>query len=101
VAGLCQGRLEVLDRLTRDVLHEPYRAKLFPELPSLVAAAREAGALGACLSGAGSTVGAFSNSPGAADAIGLAMAAAAEAGGLTGAIRVVGTRNLPARVFEL
>jgi homoserine kinase len=101
VAGLSQGRLEVLDRLTRDVLHEPYRAGLFPELPALVAAAREAGALGACLSGAGSTVVAFSDSPGPADAIGLAMMAAAEAAGLSGAVRVVGIRNLPARVFEL
>ncbi len=101
VAGLSQGRLEVLDRLTRDTLHEPYRAKLYPELPGLVAAAREAGALGACLSGAGSTVVAFSDSPGEADAIGLAMMAAAEAAGLHGAIRIALTRNLPARVFEL
>ncbi|MGD0861446.1 MAG: homoserine kinase [Candidatus Limnocylindrales bacterium] len=101
VAGLSQGRLEVLDRLTRDELHEPYRARLFPELPQLIAAAREAGALGACLSGAGSTVVAFSDSPGESDAIGLAMLACAERLGLPGGIRIVGVRNLPARAFEL
>lgn len=101
VAGLAQGRLEVLDRLTRDTLHEPYRARLYPELPDLIHAAREAGALGACLSGAGSTVVAFSDSPGAADAIGLAMLAAGGLAEMRGSIRIVGPRNLPARAFEL
>ena len=37
-------------------------AEVYPELPALVAAARNAGALGACLSGAGSTVIAFADS---------------------------------------
>lgn len=101
VAGLAQGRLEVLDRLTRDTLHEPYRARLYPELPDLIHAAREAGALGACLSGAGSTVVAFSDSPGAADAIGLAMLAAGDLAEMKGSVRIVGPRNLPARAFEL
>ena len=98
VAGLSQGHLAVLDRLTRDTLHEPYRARLYPELPILVAAAREAGALGACLSGAGSTVIAFTDSLGEADAIAVAMATAAEEAGLAGAIRLAGVRNEPARV---
>ena len=40
----------------RDRLHEPYRARLFPHLEAMQAAAREAGAVGACLSGAGPTV---------------------------------------------
>ena len=59
VAGLAAGRAEVLGLLTEDRLHEPYRAAVYPELPELVAAARSAGALGACLSGAGSTIVAF------------------------------------------
>lgn len=59
VAGLASGRLDVLRLLTDDRLHEPYRAAVYPELPVLVAAARDAGALGACLAGAGSTVVAF------------------------------------------
>ena len=48
-------------RLTVDRLHEPYRAAVYPQLPHMVAAAREAGALGACLSGAGSTIIAFTD----------------------------------------
>lgn len=59
VAGLAAGRADVLRLLTEDRLHEPYRAAVYPELPELVAAARAAGALGACLSGAGSTIVAF------------------------------------------
>jgi homoserine kinase len=101
VAGLAQGRLEVLDRLTRDTLHEPYRARLYPELPALVGAARSAGALGACLSGAGSTIVAFTDSPGRADATAVAMLAAADLAEISGSIRIVGPRNLPARAFEL
>ena len=59
VAGLAAGRTDLLARMTVDRLHEPYRAKVYPQLPRLVEAAREAGALGACLSGAGSTILAF------------------------------------------
>ena len=59
VAGLSAGRADSFRILTEDRLHEPYRAAVYPELPELVAAARAAGALGACLSGAGSTVVAF------------------------------------------
>jgi homoserine kinase len=59
VAGLASGRSDVLALLTQDRLHEPYRAAPYPELPRLIEAARAAGALGACLAGAGSTVIAF------------------------------------------
>lgn len=79
VAGLATGRIDVLSLLTRDRLHEPYRAAAYPELPELVAAAREAGALGACLAGAGSTVVAFVEGadPTAADRVGAALQSAA------------------------
>jgi homoserine kinase len=59
VAGLAASRTDVLRLLTEDRLHEPYRAAVYAELPHLVAAARSAGALGAFLAGAGSTVVAF------------------------------------------
>jgi homoserine kinase len=59
VAGLATGRIDVLRHLTEDRLHEPYRALPYPHLPRLVEAARAAGAIGACLSGAGSSVIAF------------------------------------------
>jgi homoserine kinase len=39
-----------------DHLHQPFRAKLVPFLPPTVAAAEKAGALGAFLSGSGSTI---------------------------------------------
>ena len=62
VAGLATGRYDLLAQLTVDRLHEPYRAAVYPQLPRMVEAAREAGALGACLSGAGSTILAFADS---------------------------------------
>jgi homoserine kinase len=39
-----------------DQLHQPYRKKLIPFLPRVIAAAEKAGALGAFLSGSGSTI---------------------------------------------
>jgi homoserine kinase len=39
-----------------DDLHQPYRKKLIPFLPRVIAAAEKAGALGAFLSGSGSTI---------------------------------------------
>src|SRR5437588_7744115 len=39
-----------------DQLHQPFRARLIPFLPRVVAAAERAGALGAFLSGSGSTI---------------------------------------------
>lgn len=89
VAAFATGNLELLRAATVDRLHEPYRAAaVYPELPVLVAAARGGGALGACLSGAGSTVIAFADSAERAEAAGRAMAVAAAALELAGAWRV-------------
>ena len=98
VAGLATGRFELLGRLTVDRLHEPYRAAVYPQLPAMVAAAREAGALGACLSGAGSTVLAFTDSGVGAARLEAALTAAAAAAELAGHVRVVELRNAGARV---
>ena len=73
MAALSQGRLDLLAAGTVDRLHEPYRAAAYPELPELIEAALAAGALGACLSGAGSTVIAFSDDVAAAATIAAAM----------------------------
>lgn len=101
VAGVASGDWSVLDRLTEDRLHEPYRASVYPQLPLLVAAARAAGATGACLAGGGSTVAAFTlGSQADATRIGEAMAAAAAAHDLPGAVRVVAPRNEGARILE-
>jgi len=98
IAGLATGRLDVLRWLTEDRLHEPYRAAVFPQLPRLVADARAAGAIGACLSGAGSTVIAFSDSLAAIAAIEGAFRAAAADTDLPGRIEVIAPRNAGAAV---
>ena len=98
VAGLAKGRFDLLGRLTVDRLHEPYRAEIYPQLPQLVEAARGAGALGACLSGAGSTILAFADSLSVISRIEGAFAAAAADTDLTGKVLVVAPRNAGAKV---
>jgi homoserine kinase len=56
VAALQSGRIELLGEAMNDRLHQPARMALMPWLPALISAAREAGAAGAALSGAGTTV---------------------------------------------
>ena len=98
VGGLASGRLDLFGRLTHDRLHEPYRATVYPQLPGMVAAAREAGALGACLSGAGSSILAFVDSADAAAAVRVAFEATASRDRLAGRARDVTFRNEGARV---
>jgi homoserine kinase len=101
VAGIAAGDWSVLDRLTEDRLHEPYRAAVYPQLPVLVAVARGAGALGACLAGGGSTIAAFTlGSEADARRIVDAMAAAAAAHDLPAAVRLSRPRNAGAGVLE-
>jgi homoserine kinase len=54
--GLKLADHELIAASMRDMLHEPYRARLFPHLDAMKATARDHGAVGAALSGAGSTV---------------------------------------------
>jgi len=56
VAALASGRLDLLDVATRDRLHQPARAKVFPPMEAIFRAARQAGALGVFLSGGGSAI---------------------------------------------
>ncbi len=98
VAGLASGRYDLLARLTVDRLHEPYRAVVYPQLPRMIAAAREAGALGACLSGAGSTILAFADSMAGITRIEAAFFAAAAESDLPGRVLVVEPRSAGARV---
>lgn len=100
VAGLAIGRYELLARLTVDRLHEPYRAAVYPQLPRMIAAAREAGALGAFLSGAGSTILAFTDSMAGITRIEGAFLAAAGDSDLPGTVRVVEPRNAGGRVVK-
>ncbi|HEU0164957.1 MAG TPA: homoserine kinase [Thermomicrobiales bacterium] len=57
--GLVIGDTKLIGAGMNDRLHEPYRARLFSHLNEMKATAREHGAIGACLSGAGPTVLAF------------------------------------------
>ena len=98
VAGLAGRRTDLFRILTVDRLHEPYRAAVYPQLPRLVQAAREAGALGACLSGSGSTVIAFTNRVGAIHRIEAAFSAVAADTDLPGRVAVVAPRNAGATI---
>lgn len=100
VAALSQARFDLIGPAMVDRLHEPYRASVYPELPEIVAAARAAGALGACLSGAGSTIIAFSDSVAGARAAADAMATRAAVLGLGGRTAVHGVRSRGAYVVE-
>ena len=59
VAALEQGAWELLDTATHDRLHQDSRSEYFPALDDIIDAAKEAGAHGAYLSGAGSAIAAF------------------------------------------
>lgn len=58
-AALMGGELCMLKSAMRDRLHQPYRASLVPGIEGVLEAAEEAGAMGACLSGAGPALLAF------------------------------------------
>ena len=75
-AALISGDLLSLKSAMRDRLHQPYRASLVPGIDHVLDAAEKAGALGACLSGAGPTLLAFAtdNAAEIANAMGKAWA---------------------------
>ncbi len=56
VLGLSRGDLDLISAGLVDRLHQPYRASLYPRSAELVGHARELGALGATISGAGPAV---------------------------------------------
>ena len=55
-AAFASRNYESLRGVFVDQLHQPFRQKLIPFLPRVIAAAEKAGALGAFLSGSGSTI---------------------------------------------
>jgi homoserine kinase len=82
VAALAAGDYRLLAEATRDRLHQPARTPLLPAMPALFDAALEAGALGACLSGAGSSLIAFAD--GTEQAVAAAFEGAAARQGVPG-----------------
>ena len=56
VNAFATGRLELLKAATEDRLHQPYRSHLLPAMRLIIGEAMKGGALGAFVSGSGSTV---------------------------------------------
>ena len=86
VKSFATGELSSLPTATEDRLHQPARQKMFPPMKVILRAAMDAGALGAFLSGAGSSVVALAT--GREVTIGYEMAEAASKAGVTGTFRV-------------
>lgn len=82
LAALSGGRADLLEVAMSDRLHQPYRQRLFPWLESVIKAAREAGALGSVLSGAGPAV--LAAVRGAPEGVARAMEEAVQAAGVSG-----------------
>lgn len=100
LAAFARERWDLLAAAMADRLHQPYRARaLFPWLERVFAAARDAGALGAALSGAGPSVLAVAREAEAA-AVGDAMQEALRGAGLGGRSLVLGADAEGARVEE-
>lgn len=97
VAALGQGRFELLAEAMADKLHQPARTKLMPWLPAIIAAAKAAGAHGAALSGAGTTICAICSQPQAAG-VAAAMEKAAAGLGVAGRALAVEAAVSGARV---
>ena len=96
VAALASSRLDLLDVATRDRLHQPARAKVFPPMEAIFRAARQAGALGVFLSGGGSAILALASQRD--EEIAQAMAAAAAGEGASGHTIVTAPSNAGAQV---
>lgn len=73
LGAMLQKRFDWLSFAMEDVLHQPARARLVPGLRDAIKEAKKAGAYGAALSGAGSSVVAFSKPGQIAKRVGQAM----------------------------
>ena len=98
VLALSHGQWELLRIATQDRLHQAARESMFPIMGGLFDAAREAGAAGVFLSGAGPTILALTNRN--TRAIGSALVAAARREGVTGSWRTVTLAARGAHVVE-
>jgi homoserine kinase len=97
-ALFCTGDYAGLRGLFVDHLHQPYRQSLIPGFNDILAAGRDAGALGCFLSGAGSSM--IAVTLGETEAIGAAMLAAAEGHELAAKVLVLQADNEGAQVVE-
>jgi homoserine kinase len=98
VAALTQGRYDLLNAATEDVLHQPARATIFTAMYPIFQAARSAGALGVFLSGGGPTIAAFVQGRG--EDVAGAMREAAAVHGVEATTRVCALRTQGAEILE-
>lgn len=98
VRAFATGDKAHLAEATQDRLHQPERRAIFPAMGNIIRAAIGAGALGAFLSGAGSTVIALAEER--EFTIGYEMADAAAKSGIGGSIRVTGPTARGAHTVE-
>jgi homoserine kinase len=94
----CTRDYGALKGLFVDNLHQPFREVLIPGFREILGAAREAGALGSFLSGAGSSLMALALGP--VEEISEAMLAAARRNGLSARVLVLRADNEGARILE-
>ena len=99
VLGLHTGDARLIAAGMHDRLHEPYRARLFPHLEPMAAAARSAGALGACLSGAGPSVLALCD-PHRTESVAEAWRTTAAANGVKGDVRQLAVAPAGAEILD-
>ena len=99
IAAVMRADGALLALAMADRLHQPARTKLVPALGEIIAAAREAGAFGAALSGAGPSVLAVAPTR-LAPRVVAAMEEAASAAGSPGRGRVVRVRAAGAQVLK-
>ncbi len=86
VTALANGQMDLLQVATQDRLHQAARQQLFPAMSKIFEAAITTGALAVFLSGAGSSILAFSHHE--SSGIGEAMAQAARGEGINGQVRL-------------
>ena len=98
VRAMATGDLSHLDIATDDRLHQPARRSIFFPMYNIIRAGMSAGALGAFLSGAGSTVLALATEK--EFTIGYEMADAAAKSGLDGEVRITRPTEQGANVIE-
>jgi homoserine kinase len=99
IAAVMRGDGALLALAMVDRLHQPARTALVPALGDIIAAAREAGAFGAALSGAGPSVLAVAPTR-LAPRVVAAMEEAASAAGAPGRGRIVRVRAAGAQVLK-
>ncbi len=98
LSAITQKRYDLLGVAMEDRIHQPYRAQIFPLMPTLIQAALDSGAHGACLSGGGSSILALATDH--FEEIASALLSTAEAEGVTGRTQVLDISSEGASVMR-